>query len=83
MESNSYSTSRRGLVEATVRNGIYAPFPYSLCTLDYLADLRSGKAYAPKFTEVRLAPCPCGFPAPRLIPCPWGLPATRRLIPCP
>ena len=44
---------------ATVRNGFYLPkFKASMITEEYLRNVISGKAYCPKYEEVKILPCP-------------------------
>ena len=51
--------SKRHLHEIAERNGWFVPScKSSFVTVDYLHQVRTGAVYCPKFSEVRLQPCP-------------------------
>ena len=51
--------NRRDLYEAVLRNEWYLPrFKISMITELYLRNVLTGKTYCPKFSDVKLRPCP-------------------------
>ena len=47
------------LYEAAVRNGWYLPkYKSTIITEQYLQSVIFGKVYCPKYSEIRLVPCP-------------------------
>ena len=48
------------LYDAAVRNGWYLPkYKSTMITEDYLMGVITGKVYCPKYSDIRLIPCPC------------------------
>lgn len=51
--------NRRDLYEAVVRNGYYLPkIKTTMITEDYMRNVISGKAFCPKYAEIKMLPCP-------------------------
>jgi hypothetical protein len=51
--------NRRDLYEAVLRNEWYLPrFKTSMITELYLRNVLTGKTFCPKFSDVKLRPCP-------------------------
>jgi len=51
--------NRRDLSEAVVRNGYYLPkIKTTMITEDYMRNVITGKAFCPKYSEVKMLPCP-------------------------
>ena len=51
--------NRRDLYEAVVRNGYYLPkLKTTMITEDYMRNVISGKAFCPKYAEIKMLPCP-------------------------
>ena len=49
----------RDLYEAVVRNGYYLPkLKTTMITEDYMRNVISGKAFCPKYAEIKTLPCP-------------------------
>ena len=44
--------------EQCIRNGYCLPESEAFCTIDYMFGVVKGRLYCPKYSEVRLAPCP-------------------------
>jgi hypothetical protein len=50
---------RKALHHAMQRNGWYLPpMKAGLCSVEYMMKVKEGKVFCPKYSEVRLAPCP-------------------------
>ncbi len=51
--------NRRDLYEAVLRNDWYLPkFKTSMVTESYLRNVLTGKTFCPKYSEIKLRPCP-------------------------
>ena len=51
--------NRRDLYEALIRNGFYLPkYKTTMITEDYMRNVMHGKAYFPKYAEIKMMPCP-------------------------
>ena len=51
--------NRRDLYEACVRNGYYLPkIKSTMVTEEYMRNVISGKAFCPKFEDIKMLPCP-------------------------
>ena len=51
--------NRRDLYEALIRNGFYLPkYKTTMITEDYMRNVMHGKAYCPKYAEIKMMPCP-------------------------
>jgi hypothetical protein len=51
--------NRRDLYEAVIRNGYYLPrFKTTVITEDYMRNVITGKAFCPKYDEIKMLPCP-------------------------
>ena len=51
--------NRRDLYEAVLRSGYYLPkFKSTMITEEYMHNVITGKAFCPKFSEVKMLPCP-------------------------
>jgi hypothetical protein len=51
--------NRRDLYEAVQRNGYYLPkLKTTMITEDYMRNVISGKAFCPKYAEIKMLPCP-------------------------
>ena len=47
------------LYEAALRNGWYLPkYKCSIITESYITNVITGKLYCPKYSDIRLVPCP-------------------------
>ena len=51
--------NRRDLYEGLIRNGFYLPkYKTTMITEDYMRNVMHGKAYCPKYSEIKMMPCP-------------------------
>ena len=50
--------NKRRLINMVKRYGFYLPRSGPFCSISYIMGVLSGRFYAPKFTELRLRPCP-------------------------
>ena len=51
--------NKADLYEAAVRNGWYLPkFKCTIITENYITNVITGKVYCPKYSDIRLVPCP-------------------------
>lgn len=58
-EIAKYIQSKSDLYEAAVRNGYFLPQKNSqVVTEEFLTDVLRGSCWCPKYSEIRLLPCP-------------------------
>jgi hypothetical protein len=58
-EFSKVVANRRDLYEACVRNGYYLPkIKTTMVTEDYMRRVISGKAFCPRFADIKMLPCP-------------------------
>ena len=51
--------NRKDLYEAVLRNGFYLPkLKSSMITEEYMRNVLMGKAFCPKYEQIKLHPCP-------------------------
>ena len=51
--------NRKDLYEAVVRNGFYLPrLKSTMITEEFMKNVITGKAFCPRFDEIRMLPCP-------------------------
>ena len=51
--------NRRDLYEALLRNGYYLPkFKTTMITEEYMRNVITGKAFCPKYSDIKMLPCP-------------------------
>lgn len=51
--------NRRDLYEALLRNGYYLPkFKTTMITEEYMRNVITGKAFCPKYADIKMLPCP-------------------------
>ena len=51
--------NKADLYDTAIRNGWYLPkYKSSIITEEYITNVITGKVYCPKFSEIKLVPCP-------------------------